>query len=387
MGRSRSLGAHCLSGALAIAVAAFIPVAGHGADLSAPEAFSLKDAPDDGYGVHGGGNNHSTIPAGVSGAAMVGAGEGMLMYMPMYMSMQGTYAGTDKISTPAILATPHSGMGAYLSVVPNSMDVQMHMLGAEYGVTNYFNVMVMGNYVDKSMTMTSYAEPMGGNPAMGRTLLGAKTNETDGLADVTVSGLVRLYEDGVNHIHVNLGLSVPTGDITEQATMISPMGMHMPMTMRAMYGMQIGTGTVDFLPGVTYTANKDLWSWGAAYRGRIALDDNEQGYRWGDLHEVTGWLGYTFIPGVTATARVAGSTQGKIEGSDPLIAGPMQGAVPGYYGGQRVDLFGGIEIAGHRFGLGDTRLAIEAGAPVYQDLNGPQLGQDWQLNASLGVRF
>ncbi len=197
---------------------------------------------------------------------------------------------------------------------------------------------------------------------------------------------MRLYDDGVNHIHVNLGLSLPTGDIAEQVTMLSPQN-GMPMTMRAMYGMQIGTGTLDFLPGVTYTGNKYLWSWGAAYRGRIALDDNSEGYRWGDYHELTGWLGYTFIPGVTATARVAGSTQGKIEGSDPLIAGPMQGTVPGYYGGQRVDLFGGIEIAGHQFGLGNTRLAIEAGAPVYQDLNGPQLGQDWQLNASLGVRF
>jgi hypothetical protein len=384
MRRSRSLGARCLTGVLAIAVAAFIPGAGHGADLIAPDAVSLKDAPED--APHGG-NNHSTIPAGVSGAAMVGSGESMLMYMPMYMRMQGTYIGTDQVSTPTILETPHSGMGKYLSVVPNSMDVQMHMFGAEYGVTNAFNIMVMGNYVDKSMTMTSYAEPMmGGNPAMGRTLYGARTNETDGLADVTVTGLVRLYDDRVNHIHINLGLSLPTGDITQQVTMISPMN-GMPMTMRAMYGMQIGTGTVDFLPGITYTANKDLWSWGAAYRGRIALDDNGEGYRWGDLHEVTGWLGYTFIPGVTATARIAGSTQGKIDGSDPLIAGPMQGTVPGYYGGQRIDLFGGVEIAGHQFGLGNTRLAIEAGAPVYQDLNGPQLGHDWQLNAALGVRF
>ncbi len=167
--------------------------------------------------------------------------------------------------------------------------------------------------------------------------------------------------------------------------MLTPMGGY--MLMRASYGMQIGTGTVDLLPGLTYTANRERWSWGAAYRGRIALDDNDQGYHWGDLHQLTGWLGYTVIPGVTLTGRVAGTTQGKIEGRDAQIFGVMQGANPAYYGGESVDLLGGVEIAGKEFGLGHTRFAIEAGAPVYQDLNGPQLGREWQLNAVFGVRF
>ena len=159
------------------------------------------------------------------------------------------------------------------------------------------------------------------------------------------------------------------------------------MAMRATYGMQLGTGTYDLLPGITYTANKDLWSWGAAYRARIALDDNSEGYHWGDCHTLTGWAGYTFYPGITATARVAGTTQAKIAGKDPQIFGGMQAANPAWYGGETVNMFGGVEIAGHQFGLGHTRLAIEAGAPVYQNLNGPQMGQDWQLNAVLGVRF
>ncbi|MGB8871403.1 MAG: hypothetical protein WA384_12590 [Rhodomicrobium sp.] len=46
-----------------------------------------------------------------------------------------------------------------------------------------------------------------------------------------------------------------------------------------------------------------------------------------------------------------------------------------------------LTSASLRFGLGSTKLAIEAGAPLYQNLNGPQTGQDWQLNAVLAVRF
>jgi hypothetical protein len=327
------------------------------------------------------GDAHATIPAGVTGAAMVGQGEGMLMYMPMYMDMQGTYIGADKASTAAILTTPNRfAPPPYLRVVPDSMDAQMHMFGVEYGLSDRLNILAMGSFVDKSMTMTSYSMPA--PPAA----WGSATSSVEGAGDLSVAALYRLYDDGVNHVHLNLGFSFPVGSTTEEATMLAPKN-GMPMTMRAMYGMQLGTGTVDIMPGITYTGVKGLWSWGAAYRGRFALDDNAEGYHWGDSHLLTGWAGYTFCPGITATARVAGSIQGKIEGIDPMIAGPMQGTNPAWYGGETVTMFGGVEIAGHHFGLDNVKLAIEAGAPVYQDLNGPQLGQNWQLNAALSYHF
>lgn len=369
-----------MSGRLARAcacVAILCSGAGYAADLNAPG--SIKDTPEVAGDMEHGGNVHARLPAGVSGAAMVGQGETMLMYMPMVMSMEGNYIGTNKVPAATILATPNiSGGGPkYLRFVPDSMDAQMHMFGVTYGVTDAVNIMVMGNYVDKDMPMTTYN-------MMGTKALGTQTYSTDGFGDVSVVGLFRVYEDGINHIHVNFGLSLPAGSTTEQMNMLSPMGTY--MLMRANYGMQLGTGTYDFMPGVTYLGMKDLWSWGALYRGRFALDSN-QGYHWGDINQLTGWLGYTFIPGITATARIAGTVQGRIEGEDPQIFGGMQGAYPGWYGGERVDLFGGIEIAGHQFGLGHTKLAIEAGFPLYQSLNGPQVGENWQLNAALGVLF
>ena len=134
------------------------------------------------------------------------------------------------------------------------------------------------------------------------------------------------------------------------------------MAMRATYGMQLGTGTVDALPGLTYTGNRELWSWGAAYRGRFAIDDNSEGYHWGDTNQLTAWAGYTFFPGITATARVAGTVQGKIEGRDMLIIGADARCESGLVRWRNCRSFGGIEVAGHQFGLGNTRLAIEAGA-------------------------
>jgi hypothetical protein len=369
-----------LAAVSAMSAAILLSGAGYAADLSGPD--SLKDAPDEASAMHGG-NVHSTLPAGISGAAMVGQGEGMAMYMPMVMGMDGNYIGTGQVSAATLLKTINtmkSGMGANmpLRMVPESMTGQMHMLGVMYGVTDAINVMVMGGYTEKDMTMTTYN---GG----GTSAVGTRTYTAEGVSDATVSGLFRLYDDGINHVHLNFGMSLPTGDITKEMTMLAPSGGN--MTMRATYGMQLGTGTVDLMPGLTYTGNKHFWSWGAAYRGRFALDDNNEGYHWGDSHMLTGWLGYTVYPGITATARVAGTLQDKIQGMDTNIFGRMQGANPAWYGGEVVNMFGGIEIAGHEFGLGHTRFAIEAGAPVYQNLNGPQMGQDWQVNAVAAVHF
>lgn len=339
-------------------------------------------------GDHNCGTKHGTLPAGVYGAGMVCEGQSMLMYTPTYMSMQGNYIGTDKVSAATLLAMPNqmkstTGVGPnYLRMVPQSMDAQMHMLHYMYGISDAINIMVMGNYIQKDMTMTTYSNP--GSMAPYPHVVGTRTYTTEGFGDVSVIGMFRLYQDSVNHVHINLGLGLPTGSTTENMNMLSPAGGY--MLMRASYGMQIGTGTYNFLPGLYYTGNLEKWSWGAAYRGFFPLD-SDQGYHWGDYNELTGWLGYTFYPGITATGRIAGSVQDSIQGRDLQIFGGMQGANPAYYGGERVDLFGGIEIAGKEFGLGHTRLAIEAGAPVYQNLNGPQIGRDWQLNAALGVRF
>ena len=90
-------------------------------------------------------------------------------------------------------------------------------------------------------------------------------------------------------------------------------------------------------------------------------------------------------PRVTTTFRADGMIWGPIRGSDPAIMGLMQGTNPAFYGGQRVNLFGGLELNGAPVGLRNVNLAVEGGAPVYQYLNGPQLGMDWQLNVALRI--
>lgn len=329
-------------------------------------------------------SDHGKVPAGVMGATMVGAGKFMLGYTPTFMHMSDNYIGSSTVSPQTIVTTIPSGMKMGMMpvdyrVVPTSMDSQMHMFHAMAGITDWLNVMVMADYQKKTMQMTTFAG------MSGTRVLGSGGATTSGFGDTAVVSLWRLYDDGMQHVHLNLGLSLPSGSTTQTMTMLSPM--NMMMTMRASYGMQLGTGTVDLLPGLTYTGHMRQWSWGSAWRGRFALDNNDEGYHYGGKQELTGWGGYTWVPGVTTTVRAAGSIEDRIHGADPLISGLMPGTNPAFYGGKRIDLLGGFEIAGAPFGLGNTHLSVEGGGPVYQDLNGPQLGHAWQLTAAIGVRF
>ncbi len=329
--------------------------------------------------------SHAAIPAGVFGAHMMEGGAFSLTYTPMIMGMRENFIGSTKVSQQYIATEiPFVPTGAAtmkpptLRIVPESMTTEMNMFHVMYGITDSFNLMLMGDYMVKSMTMTTF------KGMMGSTELGDSSSSTQGWGDTQFLGLVRLYQDEINHVHLNLGVSVPSGSVTEQATMLGPMNTW--MRMRANYAMQLGDSTYDALYGITYTGQLAAWSWGFAYRGRAALGNGSEGYRWGPSNDLTGWAAYEALPGLNLTARAAGSIWGSIQGSDYWIAGPMQAANPNNYGGQRVEMFGGLEYKTAALGA-PIRLAVEAGAPIYQYLNGPQMGKAWQVNVAAAVRF
>jgi hypothetical protein len=70
---------------------------------------------------------------------------------------------------------------------------------------------------------------------------------------------------------------------------------------------------------------------------------------------------------------VKGETLESIDGIDTNIVAPVQTADPDNQGGETLSVLFGFNLAGQTGALKGHRLAFEAGFPVYQDLNGPQL--------------
>ncbi len=313
-------------------------------------------------------------PIGVMGDHMHKAGDFMVSARAMRMHMEGNRIGTNKVSPETIATTiPNRFFGtpmqpATLRVVPTEMTTNMVMLGAMYAPTDDLTFMVMGNYIDREMDHITFE---GG---AGTTRLGTFKTRAKGMGDIKTSALIRLYEDKTHHVHLNAGLSLPTGSIKETDNVLAPNGMRPEL--RLPYAMQLGSGTFDLLPGITYTGRQDKFGWGTQYAGTFRLGDNSQGYSWGDKHIVSAWGSYLFTPAVSASVRVTGETESKINGIDEQIVAPVQTADPDNFGGRRLSLSFGLNSVVPNGALKGHRFSIEATLPVYQDLNGSQMERD-----------
>lgn len=320
-------------------------------------------------------------PMGVFGADMPGAGKFGIAVIANFANLSGQRIGTRGVSSAFVAATTPYFLNptTTLRLVPQNISFATQTLGIAYGVTREFAVVVTAGMLERNIDMLTF------RGAAGITPLGMSYTGTVGFGDITASGIYRIYQDDIHRIQFNLGMSFPTGSNHQTFTLLQPNGAY--ATSRAFYALQPGAGTYDIMPGVVYAGHLGPWSWGVSYRGRFPLGANPQGYRWGDYHEFNGWGGYTWTPGLTTTVRVNASTLGKIRGFDAEIRGRAPAANPNFYGGERVEMFGGATISGKFVGYENVSIAIEAGLPVYQSLNGPQIMKDWQAGMSLRLKI
>lgn len=321
-------------------------------------------------------------PMGVFGVDMPAPGKLVFSITPVFANLSGIKMGTRTVSNEYIVTTVPFFLNPRQTVriIPQNIAVATQVIGLNYGVTKDFSMILTAGMIEKNLNALTFKGASGILP-LGRSLPG-----TTSLIDFTLSGVYRLYQDDVHRIQVAFGFSFPTANSRATfSNFLLPDGSR--RNIRAFYGMQPGTGTFDLLPGVAYAGYLGPWSWGLVYRARFPLGPNPQRYLWGDLHELTAWAGYTWTPGLTTTFRVNGSAQGPIRGFDPEIRGAAVPANPAFYGGQRVELFGGATVSGKFIGYENVTIAVEAGLPVYQNLNGPQIMKNWQAGMSLRFKI
>ena len=314
-------------------------------------------------------------PIGAMGDHMHSKGEWMVSYRYMAMDMDGNRDGKSRISPEEIVTTvanPFFGRPMQprtLRVAPTQMTMKMHMFGFMYAPSDWLTLMLMGSYLQKEMDHLTFK---GG---MGTEVLGGFETSTSGIGDIKLSGLIRLYDDDIHHFHANAGISLPTGSIDEKDDVLTPM--NQTRRLRLPYPMQLGSGTLDLLPGLTYTGKAGVLGWGGQYSATLRLGKNEEGYSLGDQHRLTAWLSYSLMPSMSVSARLAGQTTGRINDQDSEIVAPVQTANPDNHGGDRVDFLLGVNLVSQSGFLRGHRFAAEFGVPVHQDLNGPQMETDY----------
>ena len=288
-------------------------------------------------------------PISVMGDHMHAMGEWMVSYRYMSMDMEGLLKGSSSVA-PTMMAT-----GFMPNMLPAEMTMDMHMFGTMYAISNKWTLMGMVNYLDNEMIM-----PMG-------------KMDSKGIGDLKVAGLYDLAQwDSGRRMHLNLGLSLPTGSIDEKHTNGNTLG----------YGMQLGSGTYDFHPAITYLAQTDNYSYGAQLGGILRIGENDQDYTLGNKFEATLWGARKITDSLSASAKFDYSSQSKVDGEDTRMMKMMSPALNPNSQGRDITTFGlGLNYYFQDDGLKGHRIAAEWETPLDQKVNGVQLELDstWTL--------
>ena len=211
------------------------------------------------------------------------AGMWMANYRFMHVNQRGLRNGTTDV--PVENVTPEGNKPFGFMMAPTSMTMDMHMVMVMYGLTDRLTLMGMGTYLTNEMEMV-----MNMGMGMGMGNRPEPPMRTSGIGDTELRGIYK-----INHSLVgSLGVSIPTGEINQD---FETMG----MTFRAPYDMQLGSGTVDLKPALTYTALSDdaKWNWGGQASYTYHIDRNGNGYSLGDNAKVISWFQRALGPATT----------------------------------------------------------------------------------------
>lgn len=311
--------------------------------------------------------DHLPAPAGHAPIGVMGdhrhmQGEWMFSYRYMRMEMEGLRAGGDDI-TPAQL-TANFGT----PVAPLNMEMDMHMFGAMYGLSDQITLMAMVPYISNSMD--HLVVPMNRR----------FTTKSDGFGDVSLSAIVGVGEFAGGTVNVKLGISAPTGSIDERDDTPAMANAVLP------YPMQLGSGTWDGRIGAGWTLRNEDTVFGIHYDGIIRFGENDRDYTLGDMHKVSAYVNYELTSMLSVSGRFTRKWQDEIDGADTRT-NPMMvpTANPDFQGGN-MNLIGfgtnyvvpGGVLKGHRF-------AAEIEVPIHENKRGVGLATDivatigWQI--------
>ena len=186
------------------------------------------------------------------------------------------------------------------------------------------------------------------------------TMESKGISDIKIAGLYDLaqWDDG-RRMHLKLGLNLPTGSIDKKHTNGNTLG----------YGMQLGSGTYDFEPAITYLGQTENYSYGAQLGGILRLGENDQDYTLGNKFEANLWGARKITDSLSASAKFDYSSQKEVDGEDKRMMKMMSPALSPTSQGRDITTFGlGLNYYFQNGGLSGHRLAAEWETPIDQKL-------------------
>jgi hypothetical protein len=326
--------------------------------------------------AHCGGN----MPLNLFGGGIPETHEFRFKVSQMFMEMKPLREGTRNLETFSLTGPPN---GATFPAVPTKMIMLMTMFGGAYSFTDDFAVMAMTSIKANLMEMNFKGGPLAG-------IAPGFTMKSSGIGDTRVIGKYRVLKDDnlapTQQLSVLFGLSIPTGSIDKEFTNNPVPGQNNTLLP---FKMQMGSGTVDPILGVAYQGSSDPFWYGTNLWWISRFYDNDNGYHQGDEVHLDMYGMYQFHENFVANFQLNGFWEGRY--SDEPEAGRILGHGhagfnpannflsplfdPNNYGGTKLNVTAGIQWQPFPLNI----VELSGSVPVYQNLNGPQLGENYRV--------
>lgn len=297
-------------------------------------------------------------PIGVMRDHIHSKGKIMTSYRFGYMYMDENRNNRDRLTEDEVNSS---------AIIPTSMIMKMHIFGFMYGLTDNLTISAMTGFSGKKMDYIRASND--------ETFI----MESNGRTDSKISALYQFYKNDRHILQFNAGLNIPTGSIKHKKSDGN----------RFAYPMQVGSGTYDLLPGVSYSGFADDWSWGGQFNGTFRLGRNNSGYTLGDVYNLNVWgarkLNNFFSTSLRLDANLTDEIKGKDRNINPMTMGMMAGQYmsapmnPNLHDKKQIDALIGINFIAPSGDLKNHRFAVEFGLPAYQRIDGPMLETDYKL--------
>lgn len=312
-------------------------------------------------------------PAGIMLGHEHPKGVWKVSYRYMNMMMGGILSGTTKVDDNFVF-------NKYI-MSPQNMRMDMHMVMGMYGITDRLSVMTMFNYNSISMKMNMLP---GSTHVHGSGTHASNSNEmsakTSGLGDTKLYAVYSVLKSNVHYLLLSGGINLPTGTIQMKGSSDDLMY----PSQRLPYMMQMGSGTVDLMPGLTYLMKQNKVSFSAQITSVLRPFYNSLDYGLGNEYALNIWGSYKFFPWVSSSLRVEGTSLGTITGKDAMLFEGMEPSANALnYGGENVTSYLGLNF----YFLEKNKLSLEYGMPLYQNANGVQMKQKSTLYAGWLISF
>ncbi len=351
-----------------------------------------SDTADQEHSGHEAHSNHDShaghaAPAGVMFSHMLTKpNEFMVGVRYMRDTQSGTLLQGVHTSNESALVNNACGAKTKCYDTASGMNMNMIMIDLMYAPTDSLTLMLMPQFVD--MNMSSRALNGAPTPSFNEQMLidhhTMHEHTTGGVGDTGMYMMLKLFQKSGHHIHGTIGMSAPTGSVD-----LKFRDMHGIDVGFQHYGMQLGSGTWDFKPSLTYTGSQDKYTWGAQLSGTKRLQSlNDSGYALGDALQSTAWGSYGLTDWLSSSLRGVYTVQGAISGGFNGTynrLGPVD--YTANYGGQYWDVGFGLNASIPTGTLQGNTLSFEWLQPVHDHVNGYQLPRSGALAFTWGYAF